>query len=83
MHRSAGRARGVKEMPVDIVVSPSDGSFYNKGSSMIENKADWWVNHYLQSNQFASRRVEEEETSEEDGENHILTNSVYNASDVF
>ena len=68
-------------MPVDIVVSPSDGFVYNKGSSTIENRC---VNRYLQSNQFASKHievVEEEET--EDGENRRLTDSVYNASDVF
>ena len=45
---------------------------------MIENKADWCVNRYLQ---FAGRRVEEERT--EEGENRSLTDSIYNTNDVF
>ena len=58
-------------MPIDMAVSPSDGSIYNKGSSMIENKTNWCVNRYLQSNQFTGRRVKEEEETE-DGENRGL-----------
>ena len=56
------------ETQAELVVSPSDSydaSVYNKGSSTIENKGDWCVNRYLYSNQFAGRRVEEEETEEE------------------
>ena len=62
-----------------VLLSDSDsGSVYNKGSSTIENKADWCVNRYLRSNQFVGRRVEEEEeTEEEDGENHGLTDFRY------
>ena len=45
---------------------------YNRGSSTIENKANWYVNRYRQLNQFAGTRAEEEETEEEDGENRGL-----------
>ena len=51
MHRSHTNWRPRQpETPVELIVSPSnsyDGSVYNKGSSMIENKADWHVNRYL------------------------------------
>ena len=58
------------ETPDEIVASPSDSynkSLRNKGSNVIENEVDLYVNYSLQSNKFVNRHEEEEEKEEEEG----------------
>ena len=62
-HKMASRTA---EMPVKLVVSPSDS---NKGSSMVENKATLYVNHGPQPYQFIGRPVEEDKEAEGAGGN--------------
>ena len=48
---------------------------------MSNYRADWFVNHSLQSHQFVGRPVEEEEREEKEEEK--IEVSVYNCSGLF
>ena len=60
------------ETSVELSVSVFDSLtefICSKGSSSVGYRVDWCKNYRLQSNQFVSRRDEEEEEKEKDGEN--------------
>ena len=72
------------ETPVKLSVSlfkRCSKSVCNNGSSMSNYRADWFVNHSLQSHQFVGRPVEEEEREEKEEEK--IEVSVYNCSGLF
>ena len=58
------------EMPVKLSVSLFDSLaefLCSKGSSSVDYRVDWCINHRQQSNQFVGRRDEEEEKEENRG----------------